>query len=241
MLQGPTISYSNLEHSIVISGAPSDGGIDIQQENMADMDITERLDAQFVRNDNMSVDEKSENLYEIAEDEDKKLNRKSGNGTVITVKENEDSDDRVYTEVSLTEETENPTLISNHDHVLSTNIRDSSGSRSVFSGATHHKDVSKRPSSGKATDNSNEIDCDETYDHTSSFVKKEASDFIEEENDEYDELNITLKRRSDSDNDSSTYDTVTNEEDKYDDLTLGVAKTTRTPQYEDIELNIELP
>ncbi|XP_021357087.1 uncharacterized protein LOC110452751 isoform X2 [Mizuhopecten yessoensis] len=242
MLKGPTISYSNLEHSIVVSyGVPSneDSGEDIGNLD----NITEQMDAQFMRKDEQSPDEKSEHLYDISDNVDNKNSIKSENGILnARGKTFPEPDDDAYTEVELCAETGNPTFVSNRK---SGSLRSSSSSGEVKNlkiskneertpllkvteKCNESVDKDKNESTDKETFN------DDDYDDADSCVRHCSTEI---DMDTYDEFENKSRKRPRSNTDCF-YDRVTS--DSYDEIKTGVAAKGKI-HYEEVDLNFSLP
>ncbi|XP_033733092.1 uncharacterized protein LOC117322340 isoform X3 [Pecten maximus] len=235
MLKGPTISYSNLEHSIVVSYNEAQENED-PGGDLGNLDnVTERLDALFVRKDEMSPDEKSEHLYDVSDNVNIELPGKQQNGTVLNARgETPEPEEGEYMEVDICEESGTPIVVTNGESEIP---KDVENMESSFKNNEQRKDslvkVSEiRHENDKSDDK--EHDIDDEYDHTDSYVRRCKR---ESDTDTYDEFNTKSCELRGS-RSECLYDRVGS--DSYDELKTGVAAKQKI-HYEDIELNFDLP
>lgn len=239
MLKGPTISYSNLERSIVISyngeSNNEDSGGDLGN---LDNTVTEQMDALFVRKDEMSPDEKSEHLYDVSDNVNDKPTLKQSNGNLLP-----GQDDRVYTEVYICGETGNPLLDTNDESGTCRNSSSSRDDKNIRNSAKSYNEAKRKPSLMNAVvpcsdlqgnDTQLEETKDDKYDHTDSYVRKCVDNV---DTGTYDELKSKSFKRPGS-HTECLYDRVENE--SYDEIKTGVAAKQKI-HYEDIELNFDIP
>ncbi|XP_060075565.1 uncharacterized protein LOC132555231 [Ylistrum balloti] len=244
MLKGPTISYSNLEHSVVVShkDGPSDedsGG------DLGNLDnITEQMDALFVRKDEMSPDEKSEHLYDISENDHNKTHMKQENGIGLNAQQKKTETGGEYTEVDICDETGYPKMGQDSESGAFRNSL-SSGEDKNMEMSLKCKNELRKPSLKESDtsmesviedkgDKSIDVDIDDNYDHTESYIRRQRK---KADNDTYDKLgsNSFKRHRSKSE---CLYDRVDNV--NYDEVGIGVDAKPKI-YYEDIDLDFDRP